>query len=50
MAVLWKSTELYGTLGSVVLFLLWAYVMAWILLVGGLLLVRPDRARPGALT
>ena len=39
--VLWKATQLYGTLGSVVLFLIWAYVMAWILLLGGFLLVRP---------
>jgi membrane protein len=40
--VLWKATQLYGTLGSVVLFLIWAYVMAWVLLLGGFLLVRPD--------
>jgi len=33
--VLWKATQLYGTLGSVVLFLLWAYVMAWVLLSAG---------------
>ncbi len=38
--VLWKATQLYGTLGSVVLFLIWAYVMAWVLLLGGFLLVR----------
>jgi membrane protein len=43
--VLWKATQFYGTLGSVVLFLLWAYVMAWVLLLGGFLLVRPGRAR-----
>ncbi|HQU33648.1 MAG TPA: YhjD/YihY/BrkB family envelope integrity protein [Thermoanaerobaculaceae bacterium] len=43
--VLWKATQLYGTLGSVVLFLLWAYVMAWILLLGGLVFLRPGRAR-----
>jgi membrane protein len=41
--VLWKATHLYGTLGSVVLFLLWAYVMAWILLLGGLLFLRAGR-------
>jgi membrane protein len=43
--VLWKAAQLYGTLGSVVLFLIWAYVMAWVLLLGGFLLVRPDRPR-----
>ncbi|MDD5564611.1 MAG: YhjD/YihY/BrkB family envelope integrity protein [Thermoanaerobaculaceae bacterium] len=43
--VLWKATQLYGTLGSVVLFMIWAYVMAWVLLLGGFLLVRPGRSR-----
>jgi membrane protein len=43
--VLWGAARLYGTLGSVVLFLIWAYVIAWILLVGGSLLVRPRLAR-----
>ena len=43
--VLWKAAQLYGTLGSVVLFLIWAYVMAWVLLLGGFLLVRPDPPR-----
>jgi membrane protein len=43
--VLWKATQLYGTLGSVVLFMLWAYVMAWILLLGGLLFLRAGRGR-----
>ena len=43
--VLWQATQLYGTLGSVVLFLIWAYVMAWVLLLGGFLLVRPGRQR-----
>lgn len=36
--VLWSATQLYGTLGSVVLFLLWAYLMSWVLLLGGFLL------------
>jgi membrane protein len=43
--ILWKATQFYGTLGSVVLFLIWAYVMAWVLLLGGFLLVRPGRPR-----
>ena len=43
--VLWKAAQLYGTLGSVVLFLIWAYVMAWVLLLGGFLLVRTGRPR-----
>ncbi|HNX51167.1 MAG TPA: YhjD/YihY/BrkB family envelope integrity protein [Thermoanaerobaculaceae bacterium] len=43
--VLWKATLLYGTLGSVVLFLIWSYGMAWILLLGGFLLVRPGKPR-----
>ena len=37
--VLWGATQLYGTLGSVVLFLIWAYLNSWILLLGGFLLV-----------
>ncbi len=43
--ILWGAARLYGTLGSVVLFLIWAYLTAWILLLGGLLLARPDGAR-----
>ena len=43
--VLWGAARLYGTLGSVVLFLMWAYLIAWILLLGGLLLARPGWAR-----
>jgi membrane protein len=43
--VLWGAARLYGTLGSLVLFLIWSYLMAWILLLGGLLLARPGRAR-----
>jgi membrane protein len=39
--ILWRAAQLYGTLGSVVLFLIWAYLTAWILLLGGLLLARP---------
>jgi hypothetical protein len=37
--VLWRATQLYGTLGSVVLFLIWAYVMAWVSMLGGFLLM-----------
>ena len=40
---MWRAAQLYGTLGSVVLFLIWAYLVAWILLLGGLLLARPGR-------
>jgi membrane protein len=43
--VLWSATQLYGTLGSVVLLLIWAYLNSWILLLGGFLLVRPGAAR-----
>jgi membrane protein len=43
--VLWGAARLYGTLGSVLLFLIWAYLVAWILLLGGVLLSRPGRAR-----
>jgi membrane protein len=43
--VLWRAARLYGTLGSVLLFLIWAYLIAWILLLGGLLLARPGWAR-----
>lgn len=43
--ILWSATQLYGTLGSVVLFLIWAYLNSWILLLGGFLLVpRPSEA------
>ena len=47
--VLWQATQLYETLGSMVLFLIWAYVMAWVILLGGFLLVRPpgrERVQP----
>jgi membrane protein len=40
--LLWSATQLAGTLGSVVLFLLWAYTMAWVLQLGGFLLTAPD--------
>jgi len=43
--ILWGAARLYGTLGSVVLFLIWAYLIAWILLLGGQLLARPGRKR-----
>jgi membrane protein len=45
---LWGAARLYGTLGSVVLFLIWAYLITWILLLGGLLLARPGWARGAA--
>jgi membrane protein len=41
--ILWGSARLYGTLGSLVLFLMWAYLIAWILLLAGVLLARPAR-------
>jgi membrane protein len=46
--LLWGAARLYGTLGSVVLFLMWAYLIAWILLLGGSLLARPGWARGGS--
>jgi len=42
---LWSAARLYGTLGSLVLFLIWTYLIAWILLLGGLLLSVSDRTR-----
>ncbi len=41
--VLLGAARLYGALGSAVLFLIWAYLIAWILLLGRLLLARPLR-------
>ena len=43
--ILWSAARLYGSLGSVVLFLIWAHVIAWILLLGGFLLSSSDRTR-----
>lgn len=43
--LLWSAARLYGSLGSVVLFLIWANVIAWILLLGGFLLSSSDRTR-----
>ena len=37
---LWGGAQVYGTLGSVVLFLLWAYLNAWTILLGSLFLIR----------
>jgi membrane protein len=50
VAVLWGAAQLYGTLGSMVLFLIWAYLNSWILLLGGFLLVpRPQSSStPGS--
>ena len=44
--VLWSTARIYGTLGSIVLFLMWTYLIAWILLLGGLLLAQRDGVRP----
>jgi membrane protein len=43
--VLWGAARFYGTLGGLILFLMWAYLIAWILLLGGVLLARPGLAR-----
>jgi membrane protein len=43
--VLWGAALLYGTLGSVVLLLIWAYSISWILLLGGVLLAWPGQAQ-----
>lgn len=43
--ILWSAARLYGTLGSVVLLLMWSYLIAWILLLGGLLLAGRSRSR-----
>ena len=45
--VLWSTARLYGTLGSVVLFLIWAHLIAWILLLGGVLLAPSAATRVG---
>ena len=42
---LWGGQSLYGALGSFVLFLLWSYVNAWVLLVCGQLAGKTARAR-----
>ncbi|HVN75758.1 MAG TPA: YhjD/YihY/BrkB family envelope integrity protein [Thermoanaerobaculaceae bacterium] len=44
VARLWQGAQLYGTLGSVVLFLMWAYANAWILLLASLVLIRRSSA------
>ena len=41
----WNAARLYGTLGSLVLLLIWAYLIAWILLLGGVTLSRRRWAR-----
>ena len=53
VTLLWSTAQSFETLGSIVLFLLWAYVNSWILLLGGFLLVPSARTRraealPGA--
>lgn len=34
---LWEGRNLYGALGSFLLFLLWCYANAWVLLLGGII-------------
>ena len=48
VTLLWAAAQVYGTLGGIVLFLLWAYVNSWILLLGGFLLVPGGTGPPGA--
>jgi len=51
LSSLWEGQALYGALGSFVLFLLWSYANAWVLLVCGQLpavLPRPGTARDDA--
>jgi membrane protein len=43
--ILWGAARLYGTLGGLILFLMWAYLITWILLLGGVLLARFASAR-----
>jgi membrane protein len=45
VALVWGATQLYGALGSMVLFLIWAYLNSWILLLGAYLLA-PRPVRP----
>ena len=48
LSTLWQGQALYGALGSFVLFLLWSYANAWVLLVCGQLpavLPRPGNSR-----
>lgn len=47
VSLLWSAARDYGTLGALVLFSLWAYVVAWILLLGGFL-VGPVGGRASA--
>jgi|WetSurMetagenome_2_1015567.scaffolds.fasta_scaffold37191_3 membrane protein len=42
----WGQQSLYGALGSFVLFLLWSWANAWVILAGGLLAGRKRRATP----
>ena len=37
MPLLWGSNQLYGTLGSIIAFLVWAYANAWVLILAGCL-------------
>lgn len=44
---LWEGRDLYGALGSFLLFLLWCYANAWVLLLGGIIAGSGGASRAG---